>query len=179
MKRMALYLALAAIVWPLCARSAESPDLQAQLKAAYANQCKTLVAADVDAWGATHLPGFIATSTNGTKVDLPTAMANLRKVLSNAKFSDCSIAVQSIGKNGNDIVATVTLTLNGTATDPEGSAPLAIIQNGVGDWSSQGGPWLQKSWAVSEQIVKVNGTIVQHDLAPSPSPSSSPHERHS
>jgi hypothetical protein len=175
MKRFWMMWALVAVVTPATARCDGATALKAALTAAYGQQCQALVNADAAAWGKLHTPDYIGVRPDGTRDNLAAAIAHTQQLFSFAKISSCSTDFTSATQSNSDAAAVVTITIDGTATGPNGTVPLNIVVRSTDTWSQQNGAWLQRGTMVSEQTVKVNGQVVQHNIAPSASSTPSPH----
>ncbi len=173
--KLTILLCALVLLAPVCVR-ADAAGLQQALTAAYSRECQALVAADSNAWAKVHASGYVGIHPDGTRDDLATAVKNTQQLFSFAKITDCTPVFSSVKQNGDDVVATLTLTINGTvaASGSGATQPLNIVVQAVDTWTQQNGVWLQKTSQASEQTVKVNGQVVQHNVAPAPAASPSP-----
>lgn len=174
MKHLSAFLCLAALVMlpPFAiSASADTAELQSQLRAAYLDQCDLIVKGDYNGFTNTMTPDFVNIGPDGARNNRDTVISMTKLAMQQIKLSTCDVTFANAMQNADgSVTAMVTETNNGAFN----GAPLVSISSQTDTWVQQNGKWLLKGSHTNEETIKVNGTIVQHLGGPAPAPAASP-----
>ncbi|PZR56307.1 MAG: hypothetical protein DLM50_08550 [Candidatus Meridianibacter frigidus] len=169
MRRAYLTLALVAVAAGIVPAvvTADQPDPTAILTPIYARMDAALQKKDLSATRdliADDFSGkaFGKTATKDSAIaDATQGFAQITEI---KKFET---KLSNVHYDGSNIVADATGTIDGTLTT--GNA-LEVVASSTDTWAQRDGKWLEIASVSHEQVVSVDGKIVQHDVEPSPAP---------
>ena len=151
---------------------ADDAALTARVQAAYDGQCADIMRGDFAAFQQTLSPSFSATM-NGRTVTRDDVVNALKSSAAQVTLTKCTTTIDSVAASGTAVIAFVHQVVDGTASGPQGTAPIEILAAKRDMWASAGNGLIQSSSMPIWSTTSGNGEIVQQSGTP-PSPSASP-----
>jgi ketosteroid isomerase-like protein len=147
-------------------------DAQSAMQSVYDAQCAQIKAGDVDSVTKLYADTYTETAPSGKKTSRDEALAMMKTGLAQVKITSCAAKISAVTKDGDNLVVSVEETAEGTLLAND--APVKNVSVQKDTWKKNGNGWQELSSVVSEISLSLNGNLIQHEVAPTPSPSSKP-----
>jgi hypothetical protein len=133
------------------------------VQALYDSQCKAVMHGDSDALRTSMASNFMATLPFGGMQTRDQVIDTIQSNMDIANFSWCTIKIDSVRLDGNDVVAVVEQTISGW-TDPAAGdqKPVSIHTVEEDRWSASGPGYQEIASAQHELTLVMAGQVLRH-----------------